>query len=327
MSGNSVVYANARIKCLENNLLTRDKLVRMMDCATLEDAVKVLAETNYGGGLGIDNPKLFDKLLLAEEKSVTDFVRSLTEDGTGVACLLLRNDFHNAKVCYKSAKSGGDSSEQLKPDGLLNSGDIKNALASEDYTSLPEEMGAAFKTLNRLFTAGNGTPRAIDIELDKASYAYAFRVLGRSSGCIKEYFVQSADFSNISALSRCQKNGLGVKYFEELFIEGGNLSKDKLLSLYDYPDAMADTMRYSDYAEAFAVLSEANGGAKFEKYADDALLAIFKKEKYDMFSAAPVAGYYLGKLTEIKAARLILVCINNNVNKSVIRQRLRELYA
>jgi vacuolar-type H+-ATPase subunit C/Vma6 len=57
------------------------------------------------------------------------------------------------------------------------------------------------------------------------------------------------------------------------------------------------------------------------------LLNIFKSDKNDMFSVAPMAGYYLAKQTEIKVARMVLVCLKNKVDKLLIKQRLRELYA
>ena len=59
---------------------------------------------------------------------------------------------------------------------------------------------------------------------------------------------------------------------------------------------------------------------------DNYLLSIFKKEKNNIFSPAVIAGFYLAKLTEIKAARIIIVCLKNNVDKDIIKQRLRELY-
>jgi vacuolar-type H+-ATPase subunit C/Vma6 len=46
-----------------------------------------------------------------------------------------------------------------------------------------------------------------------------------------------------------------------------------------------------------------------------------------MFSPAPVAGYYVGKMSEIKTVRLILVCVLNGVAKEEIYRRLKENYA
>ncbi|MBO8424445.1 MAG: V-type ATPase subunit, partial [Firmicutes bacterium] len=60
---------------------------------------------------------------------------------------------------------------------------------------------------------------------------------------------------------------------------------------------------------------------------DDYLLGIFRKNKAEMFSMAPVMGYYLAKQNEIRVLRIALVCIKNGVDKQEIRKKLRELYA
>ena len=45
-----------------------------------------------------------------------------------------------------------------------------------------------------------------------------------------------------------------------------------------------------------------------------------------MLSAAPIIGYYVGKLNEIKVIRVILVCKKNNVPKAEMEKRVRQLY-
>ncbi|MDE6550919.1 MAG: V-type ATPase subunit, partial [Clostridia bacterium] len=60
---------------------------------------------------------------------------------------------------------------------------------------------------------------------------------------------------------------------------------------------------------------------------DNAQLRIFKQDRYDMFSVAPVAGYYIAKKTELKAVRMIAVLLKINADKSLIKERLREFYA
>ena len=46
-----------------------------------------------------------------------------------------------------------------------------------------------------------------------------------------------------------------------------------------------------------------------------------------MFSVAPIVGYYFGRLTEIKTVKLIVSAVKNNLDKNLLRQRTRDLYA
>ena len=65
----------------------------------------------------------------------------------------------------------------------------------------------------------------------------------------------------------------------------------------------------------------------FEKVADDILLDVFRKERNDMFSVAPIAGYYLAKCTELKVVNTVVSAIKNGIDKKLLAKRLRELYA
>ena len=44
----SYPYASARIFALENKLIGRDRVDRMVEASSAEEALKVLAETEYG---------------------------------------------------------------------------------------------------------------------------------------------------------------------------------------------------------------------------------------------------------------------------------------
>ena len=74
-------------------------------------------------------------------------------------------------------------------------------------------------------------------------------------------------------------------------------------------------------------LSDADGMVRFETAVDNKITKLFKDNKYDMFSVAPIVGYYFGRLTEIKAVKLIVSAVKNNLDKNLLRQRTRDLYA
>lgn len=324
----SLEFANGRIKSLERNLLTADKITRMIDSVDLTEAVRILAEVNYGGGLVLDDPRLFDKLLSQEEAEVCKLVLTLVPDGYGMECFILANDYHNAKSLYKAKITGVSNKDALKPYGIL--GDISAIVSGGDYSSLPLPMQSAFLELDTLALNGELSPRTIDVSLDKAYFADVFQRLNSSKKTvITDYFKLLADNTNIRTMARCKKCGLPKKEFENAIVSGGKLGVDKLLELFDVSDQEAyEKMRYGDYSKAFELLTHENTSlVDFEKYSDSQLIKLFKSQKADMFSPAPVAGYYVGKMSEIKTVRLILVCVLNGVAKEEIYRRLKENYA
>ena len=65
----------------------------------------------------------------------------------------------------------------------------------------------------------------------------------------------------------------------------------------------------------------------FEVEQDNALLKMWKDNKDDMFSVAPIVAFYLTKITQIRVAKLAVAGIKNGVEQSQIRERMREIYA
>ena len=321
-------FSNGRIKCLERNLLTQDKITRMIDSVDLNEAGRILAEVNYGGGLVLENPRLFDKLLLQEEEETCKLVLTLVPKGYGMECFILSNDFHNAKALYKAKVTGISNSSALRPNGLY--GDISAAIEGGNYAALPETMAKVLTDLDEKALTEALSPREIDLKIDKAYFEEVAAILKKSKKTvIASYFSLLADYTNIRAMARCKVCGLGVKDFEDCFVTGGKLSCKTLSELFEMSvnDAY-EKMRYGDFARAFETLThEKSALVDFEKFSESELIKLFKKEKADMFSPAPVAGYYVGKMSEIKTVRLILVCVNNGVSKEEIYRRLKENYA
>ena len=66
---------------------------------------------------------------------------------------------------------------------------------------------------------------------------------------------------------------------------------------------------------------------EYEVLWDNYLLNIFKEDRADVFSVAPIAGFYTAKKIEIKMVRMILTCLKNRADLKDIKARLRGFYA
>jgi V/A-type H+-transporting ATPase subunit C len=325
-----IIYANARIKALENNLLTSDKLMRMIDAQNMDEAVKVLTESNYGGGVVPDNSNKFEALLQSESDKVAALIREIMPIGEGLEIFFLKSDYHNAKALMKGKYSGISSdSHMLLKHGYIDLEKLKDAIMTDNYRDLYPEMREALLKIDNAFVSGQRNPSFIDSSLDKAYYLHAERVTVKGAPSIKRYLKIEADLTNISIFFRMRRAGLNVKFFTESFIAGGELALEFFLPLYEGGDEVVrEKFRYLSYRSLVEKAVEAGRAlTNYETAQDNMLLNIFKSDKNDMFSVAPMAGYYLAKQTEIKVARMVLVCLKNKVDKLLIKQRLRELYA
>ena len=102
---------SARIRAMENRLLTRERMDRMIDAADDGEARKVLAECGYpeGGSL--------DQALAQARADVFRDMESAVPDPRLVEIFQLKYDYHNGKTLLKAAAMGRDPQPILLPGG------------------------------------------------------------------------------------------------------------------------------------------------------------------------------------------------------------------
>ena len=81
------------------------------------------------------------------------------------------------------------------------------------------------------------------------------------------------------------------------------------------------------YFEDLKALDEGGKLVVFEAKTDDSLLKVWKSEKDDLYSIAPIVAFYMSRKTELKIAKLIVAGVKNRVAPQIIKERMRELYA
>ena len=313
-----LLYQNAKVKSRESGLLGADRLQRISDAATVEEAMRLLAEANYPSGASCD------EVLAAAEREASLLFKSCMTKGYGLEFFLLTDDYHNAKVAAKAAYFGG-AKEGYKPEGFVSVSALEEALAKGEYKEIPQGIAACYVALDKLRSKDALVPSAVDIALDKAAFEEIKAKRKSAAKVIGKYFDLLADLKNVSVAYRARKAEFSVEKAKDMFLPMGNIAVKDLLKIAEFGEDAAEKIASGGFVkEALSVLKE--GVTAYEVYADNALLALLKKERYDMFSPAPIAGLYIGKLREIKNVRLLLARIANGVDKEIIKGRMRELY-
>ena len=321
-----LIFANARAKGKEGNLLSKERLMRMTEAKNLSDAMRILLEVNYAAEF-IPEKEDFYSLLEEEERLTAAFVREAAPKESGIECYFLRNDYHNLKVLFKQKYANLiDIDSLVLPDGNYTFGYLKERF-DQNKTDFSPYVEKACEQINKAFEVGNGTPRLIDVVLDKALYDDINSRLGKNADkYIKQYFRANADLTNVLSYLRAEKIGAGGNFFAEGFIEGGSITEKEFLGFSGDKNKLSNYLEGS-YLKEFADKVSSDDFAAYETAQDEYLLKIFSVNKTDMFSVAPILGYYLAKLNEIKVIRVVLVCIKNGVPEDQMKKRVRELYA
>ena len=318
MTDAGLLYQNAIVKSREATLLGADRLQRIADAQDLDEAVRLLVEAGYPSA---PSP---DEMLFAAEREAARFFKSCMTAGYGLELFLVADDYHNAKVAAKSRYFGG-AKDAYKVEGFLPIARIEEALEKEEYKDLPTAMGEAFVSLNALRAKDALYPSDLDVALDKAAFR---EIAGKIKGAhptVKRYFTMLADLKNISVAYRAGRTETSREKTREMLLPFGTLSEKDLLLIREFGIDAAEKIRpNADLIGALDAIKE--GITAYEVYADDVLLALLRKERYDMFSPAAIAGFYVGKQREILNVRLLLARLANGVDKEIIKKRMRSLY-
>lgn len=317
------IFQNARIKSMENRLLGQQQLQRLAEASSVREMQKALGEMGFGIAAAGENAGV-DRMIEAEEKNALAVLKEFNVDGA-LDALVLEADYHNLKALFKASVTG-EKNPVLGAEGLYDTEVLRDGTEG-DYYALRPLMADAVRAVEKSLAEGRLTPHGIDCTVDKAMFRDISETAKKGGEAVKEYYVFKTDCVNISSFLRCRRLGLPEKLFEENFMPGGTLGEDFFLSVYDASlDVFRDKFKFTPYQSLVAEAVDGGNLVAFEVQVDNLLLDMWRKRKDDMFSCAPVVGYYFGKLAEIKAVKLVFAGVKNNVEPRLIKERMRDIY-
>lgn len=329
----SYEYGVARVRVLETKLLTRERIERMVDAPSAEEALKVLSETSYAPLVAeLGSPYEYDELLSKEMNRVREFIDEISPDSAITDLFFLKYDFHNLKVLLKSRYlSDQDGELPLAQMGTIPVEILKKGVEEPESGLLPNFMADAIKKVDQACVL-RVDPQKIDTLLDIAMYDYIFEVCRRKRNEFAlRYFKMQVDLLNIRSLLRAKRLGQGLDFLKEMLIPYGSLD----LSFYGHAmeqayEQLVKEMDATPYgkvvAEGVQDFLRTGTLTAFERLMDDYLLNYVKALRYNPFGIEAIVGYLLAKENEVKLIRIIMVGKINNLPAEKIRERLRDVY-
>lgn len=94
------LFLSTRLRCLENRLLTRGRMERMLEARSDEDAAKVLSECGYEG-LEPLTPQALERSLAAARNEMFSELAELSPMPQIVDVFRMKYDYHNLKALIK----------------------------------------------------------------------------------------------------------------------------------------------------------------------------------------------------------------------------------
>ncbi len=315
------LFITGRIRSLERGLLGRERLERMIEAKTDEDAVKILQDCGYQEALNAE-PDL--------ESALSRFRRELFESfGTSIPVpavldvFRLKYDFHNIKTAIKAAAVDYDASRLYIDAGTIPVKRLLAAIPDGKDPEIPAEIGAAIAEASETL-ARTGDPQMADFDLDRAMFARQARIaVETGSEFLLGYVRLCADASNLRSLSRARRLGRGRDILRFALSKEGTVETEKLLDA-----AQEDLPGLFPGALSAAANAAANGEAMsaVDRLCDDALMAYIRDARRVIYGEEPVIGYIAARESEMMQIRIVMAGRAAGLAPEQIRERLRSTY-
>ena len=332
MNRSDFIQGVTRTKVIETRLLSQDKINRMIESNDVEEALRLLNESEYSDSFkGVLVSADYEKILSNELIRIYDLMRDVSADPVVVDLLALKYDYHNIKVMVKEKIYEKDLSDLYISVSVLASDFMKEAYITQDFSQISKEFKTAIDAVEEDFEKSSD-PQRIDFIFDEYYFKHLYNMAESTKIDLFINYVQDMiDFTNIASLIRLKKQNKDIEFCKDVILENGNIKKDDILAAFndsidDMMDRFKDSKISNSLIKGLDSYKETSSLSILEKYKDDYLMDLNKASKYINIGPEPIFSYIVAKETEIKTLRIILVAKLNNLSPDVIRERVRELY-
>ena len=323
------LHATARVRALENGMVTRRDFQKMIDAKTAEEAYKVLSDAPICHGVPMEGYEA------ALEQNLLDAYQLLDRiaPGSGLTQLFrCQYDGHNLKTAIKARRATGDVSGVYSGLGNLPAKEITAQLESGRLTGIPTPLAQAALEASEAL-AKTGDPQAVDILLDRGILASMAQQAEKiPSPFLQKYVAAQIDIANIRAAVRLGRMGKNAFFLGKVLAPGGRISLSAITEAYTKgTDAILAVISSSPYEKAlepaFDSIRQKASLSLFEKLCDNALVEVLDEVRRIPFGIEPLIAYLVAKEGETKAARIVMASKLAGVPSQQITERLRETYA
>lgn len=320
---------SARIRIMENRLLTRERMEQLIEAREDAECVKLMTDCGYPELAALTLPELEKALAQAQEELFADLGKAL-DDPDVLAVFRVKYDYHNAKALIKSQARELDAGRLLVAGGRYDAERLAEGFRLGDLgeeTVSPTFREALWAAKDLLATSAD--PQQADFLLDKACYEEMLaHAKAAKSPFLTDYVKMTIDSLNLRAVVRALRAQRGKELLDAALIPGGTVDTAALASAQAGELTKLFSGDLKAAAEEGTALLEGQGNmTAFERLCDNAVIRFVQRAKKVPFGVETVVGYLFARQNELTALRIILSGRLAGIDKDTIRERLREAYA
>lgn len=321
-----------KIRVYEKRLIDNVKFNRILDLENIDEVFKFLSETVYGENISDDiNIYNYEQVLSLEFGRLFKSLKDIFDNKELINIFLKKYKYNNIKLMLKAKLLNVDLGDILFNIEDFDNEFIYTAIKTENYSSLPDEIGDLVKKTLKDFEE-NKDPQRIDILIDKIMFGELLKESKNiSSDFLTKYIQILIDVFNVKTLFRIKNLNLNRALFDDVIVSGGNIALSNLKMIFSEPkenilNRFSMTNMYKYIKEGLENYVNNDDLNILDKELDDYLMEYLKNAKIITTGLAPIIGYINAKENEIKNIRIVLVGKINSVDSDSIKRRLRKNY-
>ena len=326
------LFGSANIRTLENAIIGRERIERLLNTKTTDEAWALLADW----GVNIirnseDGSPMREETLLGILKGAYDRLTELAPDSDALRLWLYPCDCNNLKAAQKAFIRGIDPTSMLFDFGTVSALNIVKMVETGNYEGLPANLQASAQTAMDEY-AKTKNPQVIDLILDKACWRDMLNA-AKASG---EEFVIRLVETRIDLLNtmialrilRMKSGEVGKVLFAEAFLEGGKLARERMIDcMANGEDALLVLLRYSDYSRFAENFAKSDGAlSTAEKLADNYWMSLILENRFVPMGLEVMVSFMAAHEYEVKNLRILLSGKEAGISVATIRERIRDSY-
>lgn len=318
------LFISAMLRARESQMLTSEKMVRMLDATSYSEAARVLTECGFEDVSDKSTQEL-EEVFSKHRAEIFKELSRMCPEKEIVDAFRLKYDYHNAKVLIKSESADVDGLYLMSDCGRVDPKKFAEAYHAQEYRFLPNKLSKAVEEARGVIQRTEN-PQLADFILDRAYFEELREMADRvTSPFLSGYVTLLIDGANLNSIVRTARIGRDIDFLKKALFKGGSVNAERVGEMALAKEPFALMYAGTEYADC-AQLGEAaaNGGklANFEQSCKMVQEEYFSKAVFVSFGAETVVAYIAAVEEEIKAARMILTGKLSGVNPKIIRERL-----
>lgn len=322
---------NTLIRTYELKLLQKDDFERLLKADDLKATLDTLKATDYEFDQEeLLQTKQFNEMLMAHLADVYREMYEVAPQPQLLDLFTLRYTYHNLKVLLKDLFLESNQETLLIPIGSLSVDQLKTLVSSGKNDNAHPLMVEAVRLAKEDFDERQ-LIEAVTVYMD----TYYLRHLRAISDDLQNDDISAItdtliDLYNLTTLVRSLNQRKPRSHLHALLSSSGTISKQDLID--DSINGAVSVLKkyYSSkvYGSKLEVVIEDNkiNTLKLDKIMDELISEIVSEGIYQAFGPMPLLGYIYAKETEITNLRLVLVGKDNQIDETILRERMRTIY-